>query len=85
VTGVQTCALPIFFSLQQLKRLFVELKPIRIKAICYTDDGWVLLSGEGKRLSVSHVTVQEESRFDVIVSSKQSQAEVIEALEKVSR
>ncbi len=75
----------VVFSLQQLKRLFVELKPIRIKAICYTDDGWVLLSGEGKRLSVSHVTVQEESRFDVIVSSKQSQAELIEALEKVSR
>jgi len=75
----------VVFSLQQLQRLFVELKPTRIKAICNTDDGWGLLSGENNRLSVSPVGAQKESRFDVIVTSKQTQTELVEALESAIR
>lgn len=69
------------FSLQELECLFAKLKPIRIKAICYTDNGWVLLSGEAQQLSVAQIASQQESWFDVILSSKKSQEELVNMLD----
>ncbi|PCI21426.1 MAG: hypothetical protein COB62_03795 [Piscirickettsiaceae bacterium] len=66
------------FSLGKLKRLFKTNSPVRIKAICRTDSGWVLLNGEAERLTVKSIQHQEKSRFDVILD-KQETKQLVDA------
>ncbi|MEO1889648.1 MAG: GTP-binding protein [Cycloclasticus sp.] len=57
-------------SQEKLETLFKRVEPIRIKAICQTGNGWLLFSGEGKRLTTTNIQAQQQSRFDIILDSK---------------
>ncbi|PCH86007.1 MAG: hypothetical protein COB26_04590 [Piscirickettsiaceae bacterium] len=59
----------IIFSQEKLEALFKCVEPIRIKAICQTEDGWLLFSGEGKRLTTADIQHQHQSCFDIILDS----------------
>ncbi|HIF18006.1 MAG TPA: hypothetical protein EYG50_05895 [Cycloclasticus sp.] len=58
------------FSKKKLEALLKHIEPIRIKAICQTGNGWLLFSGEGKRLTTTNIQAQQQSRFDIILDSK---------------
>lgn len=66
------------FSLERLKQLFKHNRPVRIKAICRTESGWVLLNGEGERITIKPVQQQTQSRFDIILDNEEAQ-QVIDA------
>lgn len=67
------------FSIVKLQALVEQYIPTRIKAICRTTDGWMILNGEGQRLTISPINEQAKSRFDIIFNERHNQ-EVINSL-----
>ena len=63
-------------SQEKLEALFKRAEPIRVKGICQTNNGWLLFSGEGKRLTTTSIQAQQQSRFDIILDSKSAKAQL---------
>ncbi|HIG79984.1 MAG TPA: GTP-binding protein [Cycloclasticus sp.] len=69
------------FCRQKLEELFKRTQPTRIKAICQTDNGWLLFNGEGERLTMTIIQGQQQSRFDIILESTRAKERLEQEIE----